>query len=86
MCGKLIPRYESCTKVRALKIAKIDRHEVDGSGIITPVEEGYAPFAVAYDYLRNYNPQVGGYYVVYPNGYRSYSDATVFEETFHPID
>jgi len=50
--------------------------------IITPEEEGYAPFKVDSDYMLKHKPEVGGYYVVYKDGYKSYSPAKVFEEGY----
>jgi hypothetical protein len=49
---------------------------------ITPEEEGYAPIPVSFEYLRKHNPQVGGYYVVYADGYKSWSPAQAFEEGY----
>jgi hypothetical protein len=77
-----MPKYKSHKEVWALKINSIfkDGGEADGSAIITPEEEGYAPFKVDADYLQKHNPQVGGYYVVYKDGYKSFSPAEAFEE------
>jgi len=79
-----LPKYKSHKEVWALKIKSIVREgenrESDGSAIITPEEKGYAPFRVEQDYLRKHNPKVGGYYVVYKDGYESYSPAEAFEE------
>ena len=81
-----MPKYKSHKEVWALKIKSIVRdgegenRESDGSAIITPEEEGYAPFRVEGDYLHKHKPQVGGYYVVYKDGYKSYSPAEAFEE------
>jgi len=33
-------------------------------------------------YLRQHRPEVGGYYVVYKDGYKSYSPAKAFEEGY----
>jgi hypothetical protein len=49
---------------------------------ITPVEEGYAALPVTFEYLRKHKPQVGGYYVVYADGYKSWSPAQAFEEGY----
>ena len=79
-----MPKYRSHKEVWALKIKSIVRdgegenRESDGSAIITPEE--YAPFRVEGDYLHKHKPQVGGYYVVYKDGYKSYSPAEAFEE------
>ncbi len=50
--------------------------------IITPEDEGFAPFGVGEKYFRKHNPQVGGYFVVYADGYKSYSPAKAFEEGY----
>ena len=83
-----MPRYQCHKKVWALKIkgmAPTDAKE-DGSGyenyLITPSEGGYAPFKVGIDYMRKHDPQVGGYYVVYDDGYKSFSPAKAFEEGY----
>lgn len=75
-----MPKYESHKKVHALKIAEIDATE--GGAFITPEEEGYAQFRVSDEYLLKHKPKVGGYYVVYADGYKSWSPAEAFEEGY----
>ena len=85
-----MPKYQSHKKVWALKIKEIvfdsdlakedGNRETDGSATITPEEEGYAPFKVDAAYCHKHKPQAGGYYVVYADGYKSWSPADVFEE------
>jgi hypothetical protein len=86
-----MPRYQSHKQVWALKIKAIDfdidaankeNRETDGSAIITPEEEGYAPFKVKHEFVRKHDPKVGGYYVVYKDGYTSFSPAEAFEEGY----
>lgn len=86
-----LPLYNCRMQVRALKIsginldsteAKEDGRETDGSAMITPAEDGYVPFKIGAEYLRRLKPQVGGYYVVYKDGYKSYSPARAFEEGY----
>jgi hypothetical protein len=78
--------------VWALKIANIVRdgfgehRETDGSAMLHPAEEGFAPFKVSADYIRKHNPQVGGYYIAYTDGYRSYSPAEAFEAGYTRIE
>lgn len=55
--------------------------EVVGA-IITPEEEGYAAFPVSRKYMLKHDPQPGGYYVVYADGYKSWSPAQAFEEGY----
>ena len=90
MAGEL-PKYKSHKEVWALKInsilrdaetAKQHNRETDGSALITPDDEGYAPFKVDADYLRKHEPVAGGYYVVYKDGYKSFSPAEAFEEGY----
>ncbi len=90
-----MPRYQSFKKVWALKIkaivldsdvARETNRETDGSAMITPEEEGYAPFKVNNDYLRKHSPEVGGYYVLYEGGYKSFSPSDAFERGYTKIN
>ena len=95
MCNEAeMPKYRSHKEVWALKIAKIEpdadkahaeNRETDGSAVITPAEEGYAPFRVDREYMRKHSPQVGGYYVVYKGGYVSFSPSEAFEDGYTRI-
>lgn len=78
---RLMPLYDCHKQVCALKIKEIYDHAEAGAEI-TPVEEGYAPFMVDQAYMQKHKPEVGGYYVVYKDGYRSYSPAKAFEEGY----
>jgi hypothetical protein len=51
-------------------------------GIITPVEQGFGAFFVSKEFMDKHDPQVGGYYVVYKDGYKSFSPAGAFEEGY----
>jgi hypothetical protein len=53
--------------------------------MIVPEEPGYAPFPVDAAYLIKHSPVAGGYYVVYPDGYKSFSPAKAFEEGYTRI-
>jgi hypothetical protein len=83
-----LPKYQSHKKVWALKIKKIvldsdlareTNRETNGKATITPENDAYAPFDVDGSYLRKHEPKEGGYYVVYEDGYRSFSPADAFE-------
>jgi len=74
-----MPKYQSKKQVWALHIKTLKRMS-DGRGVIHPVEEGYAPFKVSADYMKKHEPYEGGVYVVYKDGYKSFSPANVFEE------
>ena len=86
-----MPKYKCRKEVHALKIAaieldstkaKAEGRETDGSAIITPADQGYAPFKVDHAYVHKHNPEVGGYYVVYDDGYKSFSPAKAFEDGY----
>ena len=91
-----MPQYKCYKEVWALKIAKIelatgdrpseDGEETDGGLILTPAEPGFAAFKVDAAYRLKHNPQVGGYYVVYKDGYKSFSPAQAFEEGYTLIE
>ena len=93
---KEMPRYKSHKEVWALKIAKIEpacgdrpatiQDNWDGGAIVTPVEEGYAPFRVDCEYVRKHDPKSGGYHVVYQDGYTSWSPAEAFEGGYTLIE
>jgi hypothetical protein len=82
-----MPRYLCHKKVWALKIADIKDptkpgNETDGSRIITPADAGFAPFRVDHAYVQKHKLEVGGYYVVYADGYKSFSPAKAFEDGY----
>lgn len=89
-----MPKYRCHKEVWALKVKAIEfdadkaneeGRETDGSAMITPAEEGYAPFRVGHDYVYKHKPTVGGYYVVYADGYKSFSPAEAFEGGYSRI-
>jgi len=82
-----MPEYICHKKVWALKIASIEGLE-SGALRITPVEDGYAPFEVESKYVPTHDParpQIGWYFVVYKNGYKSFSPADAFEDGYTRI-
>ena len=91
--SRAMPAYRSHKIVHALKIASIKydgwedpERETDGSAVMTSVEEGYAPIKLEAEYCRKHKPQVGGYYVVYADGYKSWSPAEAFESGYTRIE
>jgi hypothetical protein len=80
-----MPRYRCHKTVCALKIAKIERGASDGSVMIIPEECGYDPFGVTGEYMDKHQVEVGGYYIVYDDGYKSWSPAKAFEEGYEKI-
>ena len=82
-----MPKYECHKKVWALKIAEITE-PTDATGTsrtIMPADEGYGPFVVDGAYMAKHKPEAGGYYVVYEDGYKSFSPAGAFESGYTPL-
>jgi len=79
-CGSLeMPRYRCYKTVHALKLAAVQLAADGATAVLTPCEDRYAPFEVPGEYIDKHNPQPGGYYVVYADGYKSFSPAEAFE-------
>lgn len=76
-----MPSYQSHKRVWALQIKEV-LDPGDGRRIIVPAESGYAPFAVHPIYVTKHNPQPGGYFVTYGDGYQSFSPAKPFKEGY----
>ncbi len=53
--------------------------------MITPAEPGHGPFRVDAKYIAKHNPEVGGYWVRYDDGYESFSPAAAFEEGYSRV-
>jgi hypothetical protein len=75
-----LPLYNCHKQVWALKIAKIEKR--DDVVYLTPADEGYAEFPLEPEYVWKHQPKAGGYYVVYKDGYKSFSPAEAFEEGY----
>lgn len=80
-----MPKYECHKIVWALKIAGIvgDQH---GGVYFQPAEEGYDKVPMSPEYVAKHKPEVGGYYVVYEDGYKSFSPAGAFESGYARLD
>lgn len=88
-----MPLYQCHKKVWALKIKRIEVGLDEETNEPTPVscslifeeKERFEPIEVGVEYLAKHNPKPGGYYVVYEDGYNSFSPAKAFEEGYTPI-
>ena len=84
MTAANLPQWKCHKVVRAAKIAAIAQGETvqdqfpNGSWLLKldGVEE---PREVAHEWKQKHTPEVGGYYVVYEDGYTSFSPAEAFE-------
>jgi len=90
--SRQMPRYKCHKVVQALQIKAIIRdgegenRETDGSAMIVPMEEGYEPFKVDFDYMHRNKPQIGGFYVVHKDGCKSFSPAREFYDGYVSMD
>ncbi len=90
-----MPKYKCHKEVHALEIAEItfdadearkEGRETTGKAVIMPTGEGFASFEVSAEYVSKHKPQAGGYYVVYEDGYESWSPKEVFEKGYSKVD
>lgn len=78
-----LPRYQSHKVVQAAKITGIDR---EGFRLLLDDTQVEAWVVVGEYWLDRHNPEVGGYFVMYDDGYSSYSPADAFEKGHTPLE
>lgn len=81
-----LPKYQCHKRVWALKISGIEFHK-DKSATVAVKDEGYAPFKTRpewYDRFKGGEDDLG-YYVVYEEGYSSWSPTAVFESGYTQV-
>lgn len=80
-----MPKYKCHKEVWALKIRQVDLGG-NGEAVLHWEEPGYMSKPVNRAYVTKHQPQAGGYYVVYKDGYESWSPAEAFEDGYTRID
>jgi hypothetical protein len=84
---KEMPKYKCHKEVWALKIRDIQPYKDNlTKTLLFPEDPNYDYIEVDSFYMVKHSPQVGGYYVVYEDGYKSYSPAKAFEEGYSLIN
>lgn len=87
-----MPRYKCHKEVWALKIARAEQIVRASDGAVTGYrlhfeDAGYAPVEVSSEWARRTDSALaGGYYVVYEDGYKSYSPAAAFESGYTSVE
>lgn len=81
--GTLMPKYRCHKEVWALKIKDV-RERPDGA-ILYIEDPGFATIKIDQEYVSRNHPVAGGYYVVYEDGYQSFSPAKAFESGYTRI-
>ncbi len=99
--GIKMPTYRCHKTVSALKIKEVVCHadadpavtidefaktEEFQGGHIFPDDKRYGPIPFDAAYFRKHKPEAGGYYVVYSDGYKSFSPAKAFEDGYTRVD
>ncbi len=81
-----MPKYRCHKEVWALKIAKVVPSLTAAkdclnphTATLIPEDNRYGPVEVSKEYVTKHKPKAGGYYVVYKDGYKSFSPAEAFE-------
>lgn len=82
-----MPKYQSHKVVYALKIAGVEIHR-DKSATIAPADEGFAVFRTRQGWADRFGDGTDdpGYYVVYPDGFTSWSPTETFEDGYTRLD
>jgi hypothetical protein len=85
-----LPEFQSHKIVRAALILAVALHDT-GTGTLTlQIPSGENPahkvdISVTSAYMQKHQPQVDGYYVLYQDGYESFSPAEAFEEGYNAV-
>ena len=78
-----MPRYRSHKTVWALEIAGISLPQnAAGDAELGFADKGYGPRLMPRAGLDKHNPEVGGYLVVYVDGYKAFSPRKAFLEGY----
>lgn len=79
MVQRSMPRYKSSKIIAALEIKAVDGHH------LSFVEAGFADIEAPAEMFLRYTPVPGDRYMVYPDGYKSFSPKKAFEEGYERI-
>ena len=82
--NKIMPQYKCHKVVGAVKIKTFQLLPNQDAMIETDVP-GFEFFKVSAKYMNRHWPKPGGYYVIYADGYESFSPAEAFEAGYTKI-
>lgn len=80
------PRWKCHKEVQAFKIGEIRLGVYGHSATLIPMDDKIEPVTVSTEYMTKHTPKIGGYYVLYEDGYESFSPAAAFESGYALID
>lgn len=78
-------KYKSHKEVEAYQVETIVRNKQGGATLNTS-EEGYPSIEVDSHFMLKHKPKAGGYYVIYADGYKSFSPQKAFEDGYEKIE
>lgn len=79
----LLPEWQCHKRVRAAQIIAIsDAVHIEGQRLM--FDNGASVYADA-TWAKRHDAKVGGYYIVYEDGYTSYSPQAAFESGYTPL-
>ena len=79
-----LPRWKCHKEVNAFKITGINIPEETTGGFV--ILSGLdVNVDVTAEYMKKHRPQIGGYYVLYEDGYQSFSPSAAFEDGYTRI-
>lgn len=85
-----LPRYRSHKIVSAAKIERIDfgydQLRDRAVNLMIPEDKGLQPIPVDQAYMSKHNPVAPGYFVLYEDGYESWSPVAAFEAGYTKHD
>jgi hypothetical protein len=81
--GVELPRYRCHKVVNAAKITSFRGNGTAGPDLV--LGEIGAAVSLLPEWHEKHKPHVGGYYVVYEDGYKSFSPAKAFEDGYSRI-
>ena len=78
-----MPKYKCHKEVHALKLAGVDILE-DGSAMLCPADKGLSSFEKSVYWAKKFEGEGKdpGYFVIYKDGYQSWSPTKEFEEDY----
>ncbi len=86
--GSGLPFYQCHKKVQAAKIKAVAANYVGSvlENATIVFESGATPVTVDAAWISRHSPSMGGYYILYADGYSSYSPAHAFEGGYTRIN
>lgn len=79
-----MPSFVINAPAGALKVSDVG-HSPDGSCVLSFEDERFDPIALKPGYFSQHDPVAGGYYVVYPDGYKSFCPGSAFKQFFRAL-